>query len=1510
MRPAVGSAISWWQYAALGVLLPGWLVTASPAVNVALQASFDSAPYLVELLESAAEENSTSYFPLLDRIADGAFEDAGTEKELYDRFLQVVSDDGHLRTPEALSSFKLSLAVRSSAPRIEAHYQFYNTSVQQSLMAAQDAACPVWVHFDGKQYCSAAMERPQQDVLGEMEPRELPFDQVLGDTSLPPAFLYADVSSPMFKDFHETLSYLAKQGQISYRVRYRPPQHWTSRPLFVSGYGVELALKRTDYIVIDDRDAEQREDKNAKDRAPTDPEELKEEAPDDLRPLAASEVTKLGLSSAGYVMDNADPLDTLVKLTQNFPKYSSMVAAHNASEELQAEIRANRGRKLPPGYNGMWVNGLQIDSRETDAFSLLDLLRRERKLIEKFRGLGISAQEAVKILSHQIIGEARIQEDSQRFDYRDHLEGGQVIIWLNDIENDPVYESWSSDLERFSFAFPGQLPPVKRDLHNVIVPVDLSKPEDMMVVSRQIYTIIQRMIPVRFGLVPTTSSPESIAQLKVAHYLHETYGLASLVQYLQEAASSSKSSLPDKSGFLSATNEREPLTDKEAIPLEEVLKSEKYHARVPTTTAYQRRLSLTGETPHSLVNGVPVARGDSWIQDLSMQIGSDLKLVQHGIAENLFEEDAWLPEFFLAGAFERHNTLIMPEDPSNVRIVDLASVFGSDDILNNIPRVASDQSVLDSAHVIVVGDFETEEGLKLLSDALALRKEHGEVDLLFLHNPSASDDGRRPSEHLVGIHRSLLKGEDIDQILAHIGAADNNGDQVSEEEIQELSTIQELQQRLAAQLGFGPGVEGLVANGRAVGPIEKDSTLSVEDLNQLVAYERIKRIDVAALVVKNLGLESKLSKPLDLAKLSSLVALSMISDVPEGIFDNTPDYRIDVSERWHTKHSVITVSNSEDPAINVVAILDPASEIAQKWLPVLKVMSELAGVQLKILLNPKEAIKELPIKRFYRYVLESEPSFNGDGSLSRPQASFSGVPVEALLTLGMDVPSPWLVAPKESVHDLDNIKLNSLKTESNVDAIYALEHILIEGHSRDVTTKGPPRGVQLVLGTENHPEYADTIIMANIGYFQFKAQPGLWQINLKPGSSEKVFNIDSVGGLGYQPQPGDDNAEVALLSFQGRTLFPRLSRKPGHEEDDVLEEGPERGTTMDYVSKGLNFASGVLSSVGLNTKAGGEQHADINIFSVASGHLYERMLNIMMVSVMRHTKHTVKFWFIEQFLSPSFRAFLPQLAAEYGFSYEMVTYKWPHWLRSQREKQREIWGYKILFLDVLFPLSLDKVIFVDADQIVRTDLYDLVTHDLEGAPYGFTPMGDSRVEMEGFRFWKQGYWKDFLRGHPYHISALYVVDLTRFRALAAGDRLRGQYQMLSADPHSLSNLDQDLPNHMQHNIPIHSLPQEWLWCETWCADADLASARTIDLCNNPQTKEPKLARARRQVPEWTVYDDEIAALAKRVAREQEVRFVQSGEDPEGQGEEVQEPVTETEEKEETQETEHDRKDEL
>lgn len=34
---------------------------------------------------------------------------------------------------------------------------------------------------------------------------------------------------------------------------------------------------------------------------------------------------------------------------------------------------------------------------------------------------------------------------------------------------------------------------------------------------------------------------------------------------------------------------------------------------------------------------------------------------------------------------------------------------------------------------------------------------------------------------------------------------------------------------------------------------------------------------------------------------------------------------------------------------------------------------------------------------------------------------------------------------------------------------------------------------------------------------------------------------------------------------------------------------------------------------------------------------------------------------------------------------------------------------------------------------------------------------------------------------------------------------------------------------MIYQVAIKSLPQDWLWCETWCDDESKQRARTIDL---------------------------------------------------------------------------------
>ncbi|KAE8868844.1 hypothetical protein PTNB73_03897 [Pyrenophora teres f. teres] len=1457
---------------------------ASPSINVALRAAFSPAPYLVELLETAAEENATAYYPILDRVAEGYFDDKSTDQDLYTAFVHLLQTDGHITAPEALASFQFALSVRSAAPRIEAHHQFYKTSAEPSLVAEQTDACEIWVSFHGKQYCSVHLDEPFGNIQSERT-YQLPFDRILGNSSALPAILYADITSPRFKKWHKTLSSTAKEGKTSYRVRHKPSTKASTSPLIVNGYGVELQLKRTDYIVIDDRQAVQGESAAQK---PMGTELNDDDEVADLRPLSKEEVSNLGIKAASFVAQSEQPMDTLMKLVQDFPKYSSIIAAQDASEDFVEEHLKNREQLLPAGFSVIWINGVQIPARDVNPYSLLAHLRRERKLITGIQKQGLTGSEVISLLSHPAIAETQTEDEPQRYDFRDASEGGNVIVWLNDIEKDSRYESWPADLRALlQRTFPGQLPSCRRDIHNAIVSVDLTSADDVTNLLDVILSLIKRGIPMRWGIVPQTTETGAPEQAKIIYYLHEAYGIDAVTVYLQKSLDDKKLAHPDKAIFAATVKSAQILDEQEALEFDDVIKSESLDQRVTGAKQYLKRLSAEGPKAPIFVNGVPIPANEEWLSTISQRVGMDLRLVQKGVFEGVFNDDSWVPQLFLFQAANKRNPILIPENEKNITVLNMADfqeIHGG--AFSKMPRIRASESASKSdwVHITLVADFDSVSGSALLKSLATFREANPNIEAVLIHNPQTGAEQSNASEDLLEAYTK--SGQQLtSEALMEVMAQDANPRAVPAESTAFWKTAEPIYDAF----GLKPGQHGLLVNGRYIGPIPDDYAFSNDDMETLVTYETNKRIEPLNKALQGLELLDKIASPFDIAKIQSLVALSTVSDVPEGMFETASTLRISAYSNWTAEHTAILKGDQDKAIFHIVASVDPATELAQKWVPILKTLSDMDGVHLKLFLNPGQMLQELPVKRFYRYVLEARPHFKPDGSVGSLEAHFSGIPKEALLNLGMDVPPSWLVAPQESIHDLDNIKLSTIPAGTNIDAIYGLESILIEGHSRDTTNGGQaPRGAEVVLSTEKDPHFADTIIMANLGYFQFKANPGFYNIQLKSGRSQDIFNLDSAGTIGWAPQPGDETTEIALMSFQGATIFPRLSRKPGQETADVL--APEESLASELVGKsaqkvnsffgkmGLNINSEKVFQKGADLFAGGKAvkkgtQADINIFSVASGHLYERMLNIMMVSVMKHTNHTVKFWFIEQFLSPSFKSFLPHIAAEYGFEYEMVTYKWPHWLRGQTEKQREIWGYKILFLDVLFPLDLEKVIFVDADQIVRTDMYELVQHDLQGAPYGFTPMGDSRTEMEGFRFWKTGYWANFLRGRPYHISALYVVDLVRFRQLAAGDRLRQQYHSLSADPNSLSNLDQDLPNNMQFNLPIHSLPQEWLWCETWCSDEDLAKAKTIDLCNNPQTKEPKLDRARRQVPEWNVYDEEIAALARRVKGEKQAAEV-------------------------------------
>lgn len=282
-----------------------------------------------------------------------------------------------------------------------------------------------------------AVEYAAYSNFGNRQAKHLPFDRTFGTGR--EAILYTDPTSSTFGAFHKALTKAAKEGSLSYRIRYRRTGTTPASTLPMSGYGVELALKKTDYIVIDDRSHE--EEPHLESLSPSTGLDESEDLTD-IKPLTASELSSLGVKAASFILQSEKPLETLIKLSQDLPKFLTSIVAHNVSTQFEEEFKSNSIDGVPDGVNVLWINGVQLIERQIEPFALIERLRQERKLINGFRALGLDGMQAVSILGHQDVSNTKDANEPLRYDWTDRLENGRVLLWLNDLENDDMYEDY------------------------------------------------------------------------------------------------------------------------------------------------------------------------------------------------------------------------------------------------------------------------------------------------------------------------------------------------------------------------------------------------------------------------------------------------------------------------------------------------------------------------------------------------------------------------------------------------------------------------------------------------------------------------------------------------------------------------------------------------------------------------------------------------------------------------------------------------------------------------------------------------------------------------------------------------------------------------------------------------------------------------------------------------------------------------------------------------------------
>ncbi|KAI0090064.1 glycosyltransferase family 24 protein [Irpex rosettiformis] len=1344
------------------------------------------------------------------------------------------------------------------------------------------------------------------------------------------AILYGSPLSQNFRELHEPLFMISNgpSPHVEYIFRHAPSTIRQEIPqrASLSGYGVALDLKKMEYLALDDRI----QGGNSQfSKSSGDSEALLEvdpivalihqyPEPADIsysEALTESELSQIAFKATQLLYDSDDALSTLKQISQNFPKYASAIARRvTIQQDLEEEVQANHA-KAQPGVSMVWLNGLVVPETEMNPFALLRLMKKERNVIRATEALGLSSSQSIDFLTHRAIGLAQSENGvlDGVSDASDRPEGEGVIVWWNDIETDKRYERWNPALKMLlAPMYPGQFPNVKLNLFNVVLAIDLSQMSSVNFIAGAVNMIIQRGFPFRFGVVPLVETEQGTQMARLFYWLIEHVGRTKTMSLFSKVA---QLQLPvelltyNVDWQLLRTEFDALVADlEEDVDFNSIIKPpadlDVHDEIFEKTRQYAKRLSTDLESSiqgHAFVNGKHFELNDEFLRSMQVEASQQLQHLQEKVYLGVIgdEESERMATYFydLPSTSKRRNRFIYPAAKSNgiggLHIVNLMDLYQSSQFpISSGSFLHPPGSLRLNASTFVVADFNSDDGVALLKEVLQSMNSNTQSRYTFVHNPSIDSLGVEPT--LASVLGSLITTSSLKQVApAQILEAIATGTLDKREDGQTVFRLESVSNSITGVLSeldgmeyeryirassavvgmlkLAPGEQALVVNGRVVGPFGRGDFVD-EDFQDLINYEVRKRIGpvVDALAeVMNIADEYDQNAYNGLVSMaSSLISSIHLPDPSEaGLFNAPIRPRRRNYQSLASNFTKFEYGDNSTAPFHFGVILDPLSEAAQKWSALLEWLIQSPGVFVEIHINPPK-YNELPLKRFYRYNVQATPQFDEKGEELTSAVSFDGLPKEPIYTLAMDVVQSWHVRPREASHDLDNILLNTLTPSSSVHAKFSLDYLVIEGHAREEHLMQPPRGLQLQLVDSNDTAVADTLVVANLGYLQFRAKPGVYRFEIRPGRGREIFRLASAGTEGWESQSVEEAGnEITLMSFEGLTLYPRTVRLEGMEGVDVLAADEpavdEEESFLDKFKNGVSSLFGTKeASTSLEVVSDGQ--ADINIFTVASGLLYERFASIMILSVLRNTKSTVKFWFIENFLSPSFLEFIPHFASAYNFQYELVTYKWPSWLRAQKEKQRIIWAYKILFLDVLFPMDLKKVIFVDADQIVRADLKELVELDLHGAPYGYTPMGDDNTEMEGFRFWKTGYWRDFLRGLPYHISALYVVDLVRFRQIAAGDILRTHYQQLSADPNSLANLDQDLPNNLQREVPIFSLPEDWLWCETWCSKDRLDRAKTIDLCQNPLTKEPKLARAK-HIPEWEEYDSEISRFAKQLS---------------------------------------------
>lgn len=408
------------------------------------------------------------------------------------QYLKAIDVASKLLPTGQVNLLKLSLSLKSLTPLVQAHLQIAKELLEQSESCTEEA----FVQIGDEIICDLSLlgktihKRKHEIIDVEL----FSFDHIYpgsNNNSLT-VVLYGQLGKKLFNDYHKKLVDQAEKGLVKYVVRnYVKTQ--SKKKVRLSGYGVEMHLKSTEYKSQDDSPRQADSHSRQSDESQLMENEvegmnfavLKERLPhlthsldrlrldllekhDEIEPLKPWEFQELGMQAADRLaqIQGEEALSILQFTSQNFPSQAKTLLNIAVAEDFKEEMKHNtevfaRSLNLQPPDAALFLNGLFFDADTLDIFSLLESLRSESRVLEGLHKIGLSGKQSEPLLALDLSASSAKEF---AIDIRD-----SAITWINDIENDAQYKRWpSSVLDLLRPTFPGMMRNVRKNMLNLV----------------------------------------------------------------------------------------------------------------------------------------------------------------------------------------------------------------------------------------------------------------------------------------------------------------------------------------------------------------------------------------------------------------------------------------------------------------------------------------------------------------------------------------------------------------------------------------------------------------------------------------------------------------------------------------------------------------------------------------------------------------------------------------------------------------------------------------------------------------------------------------------------------------------------------------------------------------------------------------------------------------------------------------------------------------------------------